>query len=171
MSRPASFNPLISFLNEAVMTFMFLFLVNLMTARWAPAGLLNHIVTPLYRFYCSQCKTLVSMRPGSCLTAWLKQATQRNRLCSFGDPCLYARETCLWSPVVVTTVLFILLLLPLLLLLLLPCGVLCLLQRPVPVPAFLRYVQQHRAALPDWLCHLLHDPGNRPHWLCRQPRT
>lgn len=34
VSRPASFNPLISFLNEAIMTFMFLFLVNLMTARW-----------------------------------------------------------------------------------------------------------------------------------------
>jgi glycerol uptake facilitator-like aquaporin len=34
VSRPASYNPLISFLNEAVMTFMFLFLVNMMTARW-----------------------------------------------------------------------------------------------------------------------------------------
>lgn len=34
VSRPASFNPLISFLNEAIMTFMFLFLVNMLTARW-----------------------------------------------------------------------------------------------------------------------------------------
>lgn len=33
VSRPASYNPLISFLNEAVMTFIFLFLVSLMTAR------------------------------------------------------------------------------------------------------------------------------------------
>lgn len=33
VSRPASFNPLISFLNEFIMTFIFLFLVNLMTAR------------------------------------------------------------------------------------------------------------------------------------------
>jgi hypothetical protein len=41
VSRPASYNPLISFLNEAVMTFMFLFLVNLMTARcvWGGGGL------------------------------------------------------------------------------------------------------------------------------------
>lgn len=35
VSRPASYNPLISFLNEAIMTFMFLFLVSLMTARCA----------------------------------------------------------------------------------------------------------------------------------------
>lgn len=44
VSRPASFNPLISFLNEAIMTFIFLFLVNLMTARCAEAWLRCSVV-------------------------------------------------------------------------------------------------------------------------------
>eukprot|EP00775_Hariotina_reticulata_P012605 gene12605-12736_t len=52
VSRPASFNPLISFLAETVMTFMFLFLVNLMTARgqylYQPSyGMYSNIVLPI----------------------------------------------------------------------------------------------------------------------------
>lgn len=52
VSRPASFNPLISFLNEFIMTFMFLFLVNLMTARgqylYQPSyGMYSNIVLPI----------------------------------------------------------------------------------------------------------------------------
>jgi len=52
VSRPASYNPLISFLNEAVMTFMFLFLVNMMTARgqylYQPSfGMYSNIVLPI----------------------------------------------------------------------------------------------------------------------------
>lgn len=51
VSRPASFNPLISFLNEAVMTFMFLFLVNMLTARgqylYQPSfGMYSNIILP-----------------------------------------------------------------------------------------------------------------------------
>lgn len=41
VSRPASFNPLISFLNEFIMTFIFLFLVNMMTARCGQAGVVG----------------------------------------------------------------------------------------------------------------------------------
>eukprot|EP00878_Enallax_costatus_P012922 GHUV01013494.1.p1 GENE.GHUV01013494.1~~GHUV01013494.1.p1 ORF type:complete len:226 (+),score=56.84 GHUV01013494.1:1091-1768(+) len=52
VSRPASFNPIISFLNEFVMTFIFLFLVNLMTARgqylYQPSyGMYSNIVLPM----------------------------------------------------------------------------------------------------------------------------
>lgn len=52
VSRPASYNPLISFLNEFIMTFMFLFLVNMMTARgqylYQPSyGMYSNIVLPL----------------------------------------------------------------------------------------------------------------------------
>ncbi|KAF8067209.1 glpF [Scenedesmus sp. PABB004] len=52
VSRPASYNPIISFLNEFIMTFMFLFLVNLMTARgqylYQPSyGMYSNILLPI----------------------------------------------------------------------------------------------------------------------------
>jgi glycerol uptake facilitator-like aquaporin len=52
VSRPASFNPLISLIAEALMTFIFLFLVNMMTARgqylYQPSyGMYSNIVLPI----------------------------------------------------------------------------------------------------------------------------